>query len=176
MNRWNSLHTLAYRLARRTREERGQALVEFAVVLPVLILIIMGIIYFGRYEDYSNQETQLAAEAARYASVDVDPSSTLTLQNYILSQASPELLNGSSDVSTKAQVFIYYPTTAPTGNTVGNQVRACVVATVQFPFLGGSNGKMVETSSARIEAADGTNNHWTADNTATAAAAGCPIS
>jgi Flp pilus assembly protein TadG len=30
------------------RPERGQALVEFAVVLPVLILIILGILYCGR--------------------------------------------------------------------------------------------------------------------------------
>jgi hypothetical protein len=37
------------------------------VVLPVLIL------YFGRYEDYANQETQLAEERVRWAAVYHNP-------------------------------------------------------------------------------------------------------
>jgi Flp pilus assembly protein TadG len=156
-------------------------MVEFAVVLPVLILIILGIIYFGRYEDYSTQETQLASEGARYAAVDTNPSGTLTLQNYIQSQASPELASGSSYV-TKAVVYIYYPTTATctasvrTGcDVVGNAVRACVVTTVQLPFLG-SSAKVVQNATSRIEVADAAKNIWTDDPTATALAAGCPTS
>jgi Flp pilus assembly protein TadG len=158
-------------------QQQGQALVEFAVVLPVLILIILGILYFGRYENYSSQETQLAGEAARYASVDGQPSckGAGCLQAYILSQASPELQSGSSDV-TKAAVYIYYPTGS--SDAVGNPVRACVVTTVQFPFLpGGAASKMVETSTMRIETADGSNNFWVADTLPLpAAGSACPTS
>lgn len=32
----------------KVREERGQALVEFAVVLPVLVLLLLGLMEFGR--------------------------------------------------------------------------------------------------------------------------------
>lgn len=51
------------------RQEKGQAMVEFALVLPVLILLVCGIIDFGWI--YSNQITVANAcrEAARYSSV-----------------------------------------------------------------------------------------------------------
>jgi Flp pilus assembly protein TadG len=157
MQRWNLRQTLSYRLRRRARDERGQALVEFAVVLPVLILIIMGIVYFGRYMNYSNQMTQLAEEGARWASVDYDPPGTELLQAYITSQVSGELANGSSDVTTPVAVYIYYPTSNPTPyNTVGQSLRVCVVATVKYPFLGtsGLSSTIAEYATMRIEAVD----------------------
>jgi len=39
------------------------------MVLPVLILIILVIVYFGRYEDYANQATQLSEIGVRWAAV-----------------------------------------------------------------------------------------------------------
>src|ERR1700728_3396049 len=105
------LSHIARSLIRRARDERGQALVEFAVVVPVLMLIIVGILTFGRYENYSNQQTQLASEAARWASVNSNPSTTSqTLQAYVTAQTSGELETGSSDVTSPVRVFIYYPT------------------------------------------------------------------
>jgi Flp pilus assembly protein TadG len=150
-------HNTKTRLTGRLRDERGQVLVEFALVLPVLILFIMGIIYFGRYMDYNNQLTQLTEEGARWASVDSNPSSTgQTLQNYIKSQAQPELQFGSSDVSA-VQVFVYYPSSS-TGNTVGQSLRVCAVSTVKFPFLGitGTTATMAQSATMRIEVADAT--------------------
>src|SRR5437763_13482761 len=89
---------LMQRLASRLRREEGTALIEFAVVLPLLLLILMGIIYFGRYLSYNNNATQLASSAARWAAINVNPgaSSSLSLQNYVAHQASPELANGSN--------------------------------------------------------------------------------
>ena len=53
----------------RLKSERGQATVEFALVLPILLLLIGGIINFGWV--FGNQLlTQNAArEAARYAAI-----------------------------------------------------------------------------------------------------------
>jgi hypothetical protein len=50
-------------------DESGVALVEFALVLPLLLLVILGIVDFGKAFGYKNQETHLANEATRYAAV-----------------------------------------------------------------------------------------------------------
>lgn len=49
--------------------EDGQALVEFALVLPIIIVILFGIVVFGVALNDWIDETQLASEAARFASV-----------------------------------------------------------------------------------------------------------
>src|SRR5271163_292440 len=54
----------------RNDGESGQALVEFALVLPIIIVILFGIVVFGVALNDWIDETQLASEAARFASVD----------------------------------------------------------------------------------------------------------
>ena len=132
-------------------------------------LIILGILYFGRFEDYSNQETQLAAQGARWAATDNNPSTTLTLQNYVQAQASPELQAGSSDVTTPAKVWIYYPTGS--SNAVGNPVRVCVAATVKYPFFSGSS-TIVEYATMRIEQLQ-TASEWSTSDNPTGMPSGC---
>jgi Flp pilus assembly protein TadG len=57
----------------RRRRSRGQSLVEFAVVFPVFILVLFGIIEFG-FMLYSQMTVSNAArEAARVSVVDPDP-------------------------------------------------------------------------------------------------------
>ncbi len=53
----------------RGGRSRGQALVEFALVLPILALVLFGIIVFGIGVFYQQQLTNAAREAARYASI-----------------------------------------------------------------------------------------------------------
>ncbi|MCF8563832.1 pilus assembly protein [Alicyclobacillus tolerans] len=56
-------------MARVRRGEDGQALVEFALVLPVLALFLMGIIDFGRILSADLTVSEAARDAARYASI-----------------------------------------------------------------------------------------------------------
>jgi Flp pilus assembly protein TadG len=53
--------TLGNRARRLAKSDRGAALVEFAVILPILALLLTGIIDFGRYM----YDGILAANAAR---------------------------------------------------------------------------------------------------------------
>jgi TadE-like protein len=55
--------------ARGPRSESGQALVEFALVLPMVIVILFGIVLFGVALNDSIDQTHLVSEAARFASV-----------------------------------------------------------------------------------------------------------
>jgi Flp pilus assembly protein TadG len=52
------------------RGRKGQALAEFALILPVLFLLIAGIIEFGRGWNIKQAVTDAAREGARWAVVD----------------------------------------------------------------------------------------------------------
>jgi Flp pilus assembly protein TadG len=54
---------------RRDRHERGQALVEFALVLPVIVVIVLGLLDLGRAVYSYNTLAQSARQAARVAIV-----------------------------------------------------------------------------------------------------------
>src|SRR5689334_10782768 len=53
--------------------ERGQATVEFAFILPVMLLVIVGLIQFGKAFNYWLSLNHLANEGARWAMVDKIP-------------------------------------------------------------------------------------------------------
>jgi Flp pilus assembly protein TadG len=58
------------RVGARTRSsEAGTAVVEFALIVPLLLLIVFGILDFGRALNYLNDSTQLARSGARWAIV-----------------------------------------------------------------------------------------------------------
>lgn len=57
----------ALRLSRRSRSERGAVLVEAAVALPLLLLVVMGIVDFGRLFQRYEVLTNAAREGARVA-------------------------------------------------------------------------------------------------------------
>ncbi|MDO8689215.1 MAG: TadE/TadG family type IV pilus assembly protein [Dehalococcoidia bacterium] len=52
-----------------SRSERGEALVEFAILAPVLILLLFAMVDFGRVFDAWVISTNAAREGARYAAV-----------------------------------------------------------------------------------------------------------
>jgi Flp pilus assembly protein TadG len=118
----------------RRHRESGVALVEFALVLPLLLLVILGIFDFGRAFNYFNDMQQMANEGARFAVVNQRPGGGSSLQDDIRQQASTaELLNGSTSVTQPAKVCISFPN----GTTVGSPVTATVSAKYNWmPFLG----------------------------------------
>jgi Flp pilus assembly protein TadG len=58
----------------RDGRRRGQALVEFALVLPIFLILLFGIIDFGRYVYAANALNNGVREGARYGSVTIRPS------------------------------------------------------------------------------------------------------
>lgn len=60
-------------MLKRFLKEQGQSMVEFALILPVLLVILCGIVDFGWI--YYNQITlnNAAREGARYAVIHYDP-------------------------------------------------------------------------------------------------------
>ena len=124
--------------SRRSRGESGQALVEFALVLPLLLTVLLGLIDFGKAFNYWIDETHMANLGARLAAVNAPSTDTggMSLQQYVLSQADTnELRNGgTSSVPTQAQVCVSFPN--GTAN-VGDPVTVTVNVTYDYlPFIG----------------------------------------
>jgi Flp pilus assembly protein TadG len=73
----------SYRLFGR-RRSRGQGLVEFAIVLPVLMMIILGLLDLGRAIYTYNTLSQASRQAARIAIVNQTPTA---IQNQAIASA-----------------------------------------------------------------------------------------
>ncbi|NMR29402.1 TadE/TadG family type IV pilus assembly protein [Crystallibacter degradans] len=58
----------------KSKSENGAAAVEFALVLPLLLLALLGVIEFGRAYNVQISLTQAAREGARYAAIHHDAS------------------------------------------------------------------------------------------------------
>jgi Flp pilus assembly protein TadG len=110
-------------------DERGVALVEFALVLPLLLLIVLGIVDFGRAFGYKNQETHLANEAARYAAVNscvACDTAGKTINQFVKDDATPsELRNG-------LVLSIAFTDPPPKNHCIGSPVKVTINYTYKF--------------------------------------------
>jgi hypothetical protein len=131
-----------------TSNESGQALPEFALVLPLLLVLLFGMLDFGKAFNYWIDTTQITSEGARFAAVNrkPDPLNGLSLQQQLREQGNTaELRNGGTDsVAAPAQVCIEFPNgTSNPGDPV--LVRMTFVYT-WLPFLGDAMGDIASTS------------------------------
>ena len=86
----------------RSNREEGQTLVEFALILPLLLMVVLGIVDLGKAFGYKNDLTNLANQAARAAAVNKcpGPSACTSIENWIRNQApSGELKNGGGSIT-----------------------------------------------------------------------------
>jgi Flp pilus assembly protein TadG len=139
-------------LHRFHRDEAGVALVEFALVLPVLIVLLFGLLDFGKAFNYWIDETHLANEGARWAVVNKNPGSG-TLQEYIRDQANTSELRtgGTSSVPDPLQVCISFPN----GEVVGEPVEVTVATSynwLSFLGLSATSTNISGRSTMRLEA------------------------
>jgi Flp pilus assembly protein TadG len=134
--------------------ESGQALVEFALVLPILLLVLFAMLDFGKLFNYWQDATHISAEGARYAAVNrkPDPSDTASLQLQLLGQAdTPELRSGdlangtaSASVPAGAQVCISFPNGT---SNAGDPVRVTITFAYNWlSFLTSDIGAGLPTS------------------------------
>jgi Flp pilus assembly protein TadG len=108
--------------------ESGVAIVEFALVLPLLMLIVVVIFDFGRALNYWVDTTHLASEGARLAAVDRVPDGG-SLQAYIRSKADTAELRdgGSQSIAGQLEVCV-----TPSGDAVGDPVEVEVRTTYNW--------------------------------------------
>jgi Flp pilus assembly protein TadG len=109
------------------RGERGAALIEFALVLPVLLLILFGIVDFAKAFNYWNDSTHLANEGARYAAVGNWPTKgSQSLQGYIQAQADTAELRSGGTRAVRNPLKVCISTIPATGAGPGDSVTVAV--------------------------------------------------
>lgn len=169
------VRSLARRIRRGARAEDGQALVEFALVVPLLLLLVLGIIDFGRAINYWNDENHVANMGARFAIVGsapnfagfppttncVQPSDLVSLVRYEACLDSPELYPDSSPGSNGVQTPVSVCVTIPSTNAIGDPITVKVstsykwlpVPSVSFLGIGGNfaTSTLTGTATMRLE-------------------------
>jgi len=149
--------------AQSLKSEQGQTLVEFALILPILLVLVIGVFDFGSAFNSKNDLNFLANTAARYAEVNscAPCGKGQTIADYVKSTADTSQLNGSLTIS-----FCLPALSGGTANdgSVGNPLQVSASApfnwfAVNLPGLptGQLLGGLTSTVTVRIlQKSDGT--------------------
>jgi Flp pilus assembly protein TadG len=115
------------------RAENGQAAVEFALVVPLLCLVIIAILHFGKVMNYWLDLNHVASEGARKAAVNTFASDG-EYDAYVRSRLETGELRtgGTTSIPTAAAVAVCLPE----GADVGDPVTVQVSAGYSLPFIG----------------------------------------
>jgi Flp pilus assembly protein TadG len=145
------------------RTESGAVIVEFALVMPLLLLLVFGFLQLGVALHAKINSTHLTAEGARWIAVNQNPglsqATPTTMENYIRSRAATNFLK-------TATVCIDYPlnlaNNPATSGQVGDPVRVRMVRDNYslIPLVGQALGpspglaslKVVAQTTMRLEA------------------------
>lgn len=115
----------------RIRDDRGQSAVEFAVILPLVVAVILALADFGRALFMYEEAEHAASDGARLAAVNYQPASG-NLATYLQQNLTyGELKNGStaSGAQGAGRVCISFPNS---DNTRGAPVRVIVASSFKF--------------------------------------------
>ena len=105
----------------RARDERGSAAVEFAMILPLLLLLVLGIAEFGRAFQVSGTLSAAAREGVRVMALQNDQAAARAAVRNAAASLDPDI--------TDAQIAIT-PAVCPQTGTGNTSVRL----TISYPL------------------------------------------
>jgi Flp pilus assembly protein TadG len=157
-----------YRLLRAPtrRRTRGQALAEFAIVFPIMFLIVAAIIQFGIFFWAQNTLNQVARDTGRWAATQktcTDATAVVNRANTIAAQST--LIGYTAGSWSGANVSVTWPpntdpghTTDPCPPTNNGEVRWIHISIthnipVFFGFVPGVSGTLSTSTDFRMEPA-----------------------
>jgi Flp pilus assembly protein TadG len=137
------------------RSQRGVVAVEFALVLPLFLLLLLGMFDFGKAFNYWIDGTHLSHEGVRFAAVGKNPGPGATLAESIKMRAdTDELANGGDSVDGPMEVCVSFPAGT---SRVGDPVEVKVEFTYDFlPYVSAmapdlTSATVTNTSTMRLE-------------------------
>jgi Flp pilus assembly protein TadG len=128
----------------RLRDERGATAVEFAFIVPLLIVLVLGIAEFGRAFQVQGTLSAAAREGVRLMALQNDPAAARAAARNAASSLNPAV--------TDAQIAIS-PATCPTLGAGSTQVRLTI--NYPMPYLTGFFGTGVELTGTGVMRCNG---------------------
>jgi Flp pilus assembly protein TadG len=152
---------ITHAIASLRKRSSGQSLAEFALVFPILMLIIGGIIQFGIIFWGQNTLTQVVRDTGRWAATQIDCTTTapvIATANAIAAQSS--LIGYTAGEFNGTNTTVAWRQEPPSGPCppIDNQDEAWVRITINhsvpvfFPFVPG-NGALSSSTEFRMEPA-----------------------
>ena len=123
----------------RRNKERGANLVEFALIAPLLIMLVMGIIDFGWILSTQQDVRHGAREAARLAAVNAGTTTAMAT-----------MVCDAMNVSSGAEVTFSYTGAAAIGNSATVVLEAPVTSLTGFATLPFANAIYPSTFSETV--------------------------
>src|SRR4051812_21383215 len=114
----------------RLRNERGASAVEFAFIVPLLILLVLGIAEFGHAFQVQGTLSAAAREGVREMALQNDP----VKARDVVRQAAPSLNPGITNDQIKIKIEGDTAQTCPT-TAVGGSKSVRLTITYPMPFL-----------------------------------------
>jgi Flp pilus assembly protein TadG len=140
-------------ILRRIRQEDGQGMVEFAMVLPILMAVMLGIVQFGiifnNYETLTDASRVAGRRAATSRFVGDNGASAVTAAKNAASNLN--LTNAQIDISSCAPGT--YPCTTQDWTTPGNEVTVKLTYPYSIKILDWSvkSGNLTVIQKERLE-------------------------
>lgn len=156
-----TMRPLFFRRPQETHRRRGQSLVEFALVFPIFMLVLGGVIQFGMIFWGQNSLNQVVRDLGRYAVTDTG--SCATVKSDIVAQA-PTVAAGvvagtfalaASDVTIDSSGKVSAPANTCPPNKATDYVWISITGHLQVPLffpLIPVNGGLTSTATFRMEA------------------------
>jgi Flp pilus assembly protein TadG len=113
----------------RTARQDGAAAVEFALVAPLIIILLFGIVSYGYMLSFRQAISQGAAEGARAAAVAPGAYSTAQLQAAALDAVQQALDNYGTTCGSAALTC-----TVTIGNCPSNAAKQCATVTIDYLY------------------------------------------
>jgi Flp pilus assembly protein TadG len=153
------MRSIPFRRGQDRPRTRGQSLAEFAIVFPILMLVLGGIIQFGIIFWAQNTLTQVARDTGRWAASQQSCAATapvITKANEIAAQSS--LIGYTPGAWTGSNVTVSWQTTPNTDPCPPNSNQQTSFVTISithqvpifFPFIPG-NGSLSSSTQFRME-------------------------
>ena len=115
----------------RLRDERGASAVEFAFILPLLIVLVLGIAEFGHAFQVQGTLSAAAREGVRAMALQNDPAAARGVARNAASSLNPGVTDTQIKIQLEGSAAQTCPTTA--GATGSQSVRLTI--TYPMPFL-----------------------------------------